>query len=100
MIHMIAGLLLSVACVTLARNAFVVMEQGNRGSAIAHFAVAGACAFGAARAWWRWRKDTARRLAKKARPIAPVVPTTPASVEKKPAPRKSASPRKRRAKKR
>lgn len=100
MIHMIAGLLLSVACMTLARNAFVVMEQGNRGSAIAHFAVAGACAVGAARAWWRWRKDTARKLAKKAsRPIAPVVPTTPASVEKKPT-RKGASPRKKRAKKR
>lgn len=99
MIHMIAGLLLSVACVTLARNAFVVMEQGNRGSAIAHFAVAGACAFGAARAWWRWRKDTARRLAKKARPIAPVVPTTPANVEKKPM-RKGASPRKKRGKRR
>lgn len=99
MIHMIAGLLLSVACVTLARNAFVVLEQGNRVSAIAHFAVAGACAFGAARAWWRWRKDTARRLAKKARPIAPVVPTTLASVEKKPT-RKGASPRRKRAKKR
>lgn len=99
MIHLIAGLVLSVACVTLARNAWVIFEQGNQGSALAHFVVAVACAVGAIRAWWRWRKDTARKLAKTSRPTTPVVPTTPVSVEKKPTPRKGASPRKKRAKK-
>lgn len=64
MIHLVAGLMLSVAGVTLIRNALAVVDQGNRASAIAHFVVAGACFVGAARAWWRWRRDTARRLSK------------------------------------
>ncbi len=64
MIHLVAGLMLSVAGVTLMRNALAVVDQGNRASAIAHFVVAGACFVGAARAWWRWRRDTARRLSK------------------------------------
>lgn len=79
MIHLIAGVVLFVACVTLVRNAWVIFEQGNQGSALAHFVVAVACAVGAIRAWWRWRKDTARRLARKRAPQSSTVTSSVAS---------------------
>lgn len=60
MIHAIATALLSVAAFTLARNGWGLLEAGNRVSAIAHFAVAGACLFGAGRAAWRWRRAVKR----------------------------------------
>ncbi|MCB9624879.1 MAG: hypothetical protein H6721_06180 [Sandaracinus sp.] len=93
MIHLIAGLMLAVAAVTLGRNGWVMLEQGNRGSAIAHFVVAGACVVGAIRAWWRWRRDTVRRLAKEraareARLAAPPETSEPSSPPPKSSSRK------------